>query len=156
MFTKREQLLHQESAGMSFQLKNEWYVKSPIQKLAVKVTLTGQADDDWYRLEICSMDEPDKLGAPIYPLKTSRLLRNINEVKFSRNGLTLVALEFDGSVVAWRQGPTGTYAGVGQQLYVGSAIYGLEVADSGTSISVHIHLGGTQTWMYRPEVGEFS
>ncbi len=140
---------------MSFRVISEWYVKSPTKKLAVKVTLTGQTDDDWYRLEICSLDETDQPSAPIYPLKTNRSLRNIGEVKFSIDGLTLVALEFDGSVVAWRQGPTGKYDGIGQLLHVGSPISRLEIAETGTSFTVHIYLGGTQTWTYRPEYGQF-
>lgn len=88
-------------------------------------------------------------------LKTSRLPRNIGEIKFSQNGMTLVALEFDGSVVVWQQGRDGTFDGVGQLLRVGSPIYGLEVADSGMSFSVKQHLGGTKNWVYAPDAGEF-
>lgn len=146
---------HTDDAKVNFESRNEWYVRSPIQKLAVKATLVSQTDDDWYRLEVCKLDETGQPSTVVYPLKTNRLIKNIGDVKFSRDGLIIVASEYDGSVHVWRRGPSGNFGDVGQILSVGSAIYGLEVSESGTSFSVRRHSGGIRSWRFEPKVGEF-
>jgi hypothetical protein len=123
---------------------------------AIKVTLLGQTDDDWYKLEVLALNETGQSASSGYFLKMDRLAKNVCDVKFSRDGRTVAAVECDGTVVVWKRGSTGTFDDIGQMLYVGWPIFGLEVEETGARISVHCHQGRVRTWVRDQDTEEFA